>query len=131
MSCIRQKLLITLSAWGVIALSLGLLGAVAHATPLEDKRAEAAAVADQVDELDRQLNELQEQHRHARNELRTIRERVRELTRQLRLAMLVNGVDLSGWPGGLTSLAHGPEDVQATAEAFRESLLMLRRERLA
>ncbi len=51
-----------------------------------------------------------------------------EEVRKLRLAMLVNGIDLSGWPGGLTSLAHGPEDVQATADAFRESLLMLRRE---
>ena len=53
-----------------------------------------------------------------------------ELIRRLRLAMLIQGVDLSGWPGGLTSLAHGAEDVEATAAAFRESLRLLRREGL-
>jgi len=52
------------------------------------------------------------------------------LLRQLRLALLVNGVDLAGWPGGLTSLAHGQEHVTETVEAFRASLAMLRRDGL-
>ena len=39
--------------------------------------------------------------------------------------MLVEGVDLSGWPGGLLSSAHGPAEVEATATAFRKSLQML------
>ena len=53
-----------------------------------------------------------------------------ELLRKLRLAMLANGVDLSGWPGGLVSSAHGAEDVAATANAFQESTTMLTREGL-
>jgi glutamate-1-semialdehyde 2,1-aminomutase len=51
-----------------------------------------------------------------------------ELLRRFRLAMLVNGVDLSGWPGGLLSVAHTDEDIAFTVEAFRTSLSMLRRE---
>ena len=53
-----------------------------------------------------------------------------QLKRKLHLAMLVNGVDLSGWPGGLLSSSHGAEDVAATAQAFRESLRMLKNEGL-
>jgi len=48
-----------------------------------------------------------------------------EAVRLLRLAMLVNGVDLSGWPGGLVSATHGPAEVAGTASAFAESLRML------
>jgi len=51
-----------------------------------------------------------------------------ELVRKLRLAMLVNGVDLAGWPGGLVSAAHSEADIEATAEAFRAAFEMLRRE---
>jgi glutamate-1-semialdehyde 2,1-aminomutase len=51
-----------------------------------------------------------------------------ETVRLLRLAMLVNGVDLSGWPGGLVSAAHGVAEVEATVAAFRESLAMLKRD---
>ena len=50
------------------------------------------------------------------------------LARLLRLAMLVNGVDLSGWPGGLLSAAHAPDDIAGTVAAFDESLDMLKRE---
>ena len=53
-----------------------------------------------------------------------------ELLRRFRLAMLVNGVDLSGWPGGLLSVAHTDEDVAFTLEAFRTSLAMLKREEM-
>ena len=44
----------------------------------------------------------------------------------LRLAMLTQGVDLSGWPGGLVSGVHQEEEIEATATAFRQSLRMLR-----
>jgi glutamate-1-semialdehyde 2,1-aminomutase len=47
---------------------------------------------------------------------------------KLRLAMLINGVDISGWPGGFVSAVHDPEDVDRTADAFQESLRLLRRE---
>lgn len=47
---------------------------------------------------------------------------------QIRLAMLINGVDLNGWPGGLTSVMHTEEDVSNTVEAFRETVAMLKRE---
>jgi glutamate-1-semialdehyde aminotransferase len=48
--------------------------------------------------------------------------------RALRLAMLIHGVDLSPWPGGLTSIAHDDEVVEQTAAAFEQSLARLRRE---
>jgi glutamate-1-semialdehyde 2,1-aminomutase len=40
----------------------------------------------------------------------------------------INGVDISGWPGGCVSAAHGPAEVELTADAFRESLRLLKRE---
>jgi glutamate-1-semialdehyde 2,1-aminomutase len=49
-----------------------------------------------------------------------------KLLHDLRLAMLTQGVDLSGWPGGLVSGVHQDEDVEATASAFRQSLRMMR-----
>lgn len=54
-----------------------------------------------------------------------LRARPAEALRLLRLAMLVNGVDLSGWPGGLVSAVHGQEEVDDTLAAWRESLAML------
>ncbi|MBI1218148.1 MAG: aminotransferase class III-fold pyridoxal phosphate-dependent enzyme [Rhodobacteraceae bacterium] len=50
------------------------------------------------------------------------------LARLLRMAMLVNGVDLSGWPGGLLSAAHTPEDIAETVAAFDASLDLLQEE---
>jgi glutamate-1-semialdehyde 2,1-aminomutase len=47
---------------------------------------------------------------------------------KLRLAMLINGVDITGWPGGTISAAHSEADLDQTVEAFRESLRMLRAE---
>ncbi len=51
------------------------------------------------------------------------------VVRKLRLAMRVEGVDFTPWPGGPTSAAHGPEELAVTLDAFRHSLLRLREER--
>jgi glutamate-1-semialdehyde 2,1-aminomutase len=48
---------------------------------------------------------------------------------KLRLAMRLHGVDLFPWPGGPTSAAHEPRDLDQTLEALRQSLRMLRAER--
>ncbi len=50
------------------------------------------------------------------------------LVHKLRLAMLLGGVDLNGWPGGLVSATHGEEEIEATVGAFRDALGLLRRE---
>ena len=50
------------------------------------------------------------------------------LSHRIRVAMLVNGVDLNGWPGGNISCMHTAEDMEATAEAYRETIRMLRKE---
>jgi glutamate-1-semialdehyde 2,1-aminomutase len=47
---------------------------------------------------------------------------------KMRLAMLVNGVDLKGWRGGIVSAAHTAADVELTLQAWRKSLRMLRAE---
>jgi integrase len=51
------------------------------------------------------------------------------LVNRLRLAMLANGVDIMGGPGGVVSATHGPREVALTLEAFRTSRVrqMLRR----
>ncbi|MEO1020290.1 MAG: aminotransferase class III-fold pyridoxal phosphate-dependent enzyme, partial [Pseudomonadota bacterium] len=50
------------------------------------------------------------------------------LIHKLRVATLLNGVDLTGWPGCIVSAAHTTDDVRDTLDAFRESLILLRRE---
>ena len=40
----------------------------------------------------------------------------------------MNGVDIQGWPGGMTSAANTPDDLPVTVDAFRETIRMLRRE---
>ena len=50
------------------------------------------------------------------------------LADRLRLAMLSNGVDVTGWPGGTISAVHGDRELTETADAFRESLRMLKAE---
>ena len=47
---------------------------------------------------------------------------------RLRVAMLVQGVDLNNWPGALLSAALSEADLADTADAFREALRMLKRE---
>ncbi len=49
-----------------------------------------------------------------------------QAVRLLRLALMVNGVDISGWPGGLVSAAHGEREVEETLAAWAASLEMLR-----
>lgn len=48
-----------------------------------------------------------------------------DIARLLRLALNINGVDFSGWPGGLVSAAHGDAEIDATITAFANSLEML------
>ena len=44
----------------------------------------------------------------------------------LRLAMNINGVDFTGWPGGLVSAVHSDVDIEQTIEAFSEALKLLK-----
>jgi glutamate-1-semialdehyde 2,1-aminomutase len=48
------------------------------------------------------------------------------LQSKLRLALLVNGIDLNGKLSAFTSIAHTEDDVARTAEALRASVRMLR-----
>jgi len=50
------------------------------------------------------------------------------LSHKLRLALLVNGVDVNGRIGGFVSATHTADDVTHTAGAFREAVRMLRAE---
>jgi glutamate-1-semialdehyde 2,1-aminomutase len=50
------------------------------------------------------------------------------LSHKLRLALLVNGVDVNGRIGGFVSATHTADDVAHTAAAFREAVRMLRAE---
>lgn len=59
-----------------------------------------------------------------------LRQKPSPAAEQLRLAMLVNGVDCGGWPIGVMSIAHDDTIVDRTADAFSESLTMLKREGL-
>ena len=57
-----------------------------------------------------------------------LKERRSDLVMKLRLATAVHGVDLSSAPGCLLSAMHSKEDLEHTADAFREALRMLRRD---
>ena len=48
--------------------------------------------------------------------------------RKFRLALLTNGVDISGKPGGIVSGVHSVEDVERTADATRAAVRALRAE---
>lgn len=50
------------------------------------------------------------------------------LSNKLRLALLVNGVDISGRLGGFTSATHETAEINDTVDAFREATRMLRAE---
>ena len=50
------------------------------------------------------------------------------LCHRFRLAMLVHGVDLMGWPGGLVSCTHGQAEADETVTAFAEAIAMLKRD---
>jgi glutamate-1-semialdehyde 2,1-aminomutase len=47
---------------------------------------------------------------------------------KLRIALMVEGVDISGKPGGLTSVAHGDAEIDFTVGAFDRTLQALRDE---
>ena len=53
-----------------------------------------------------------------------------ELNRQLRLAMLNEGVDISGWPGMLANAVLSAVDIADTAHAFARSLQALKADQL-
>src|SRR4051794_26136093 len=50
------------------------------------------------------------------------------LSHRLRIAMLANGVDIMGAPGGLVSASHGPNEAGRTLEAFRTSVRWMKTE---
>jgi glutamate-1-semialdehyde 2,1-aminomutase len=52
----------------------------------------------------------------------------KDLVNRLRLALLVNGVDVGGRIGGFLSCTHTADDVAHTASALRESIRMLRQD---
>ena len=64
----------------------------------------------------------------ADHDWRTLKSQPAELARKLRLAMLVNGVDLNSRLGGFLSATHEPEDVDDTVAAFAEAIRMVRAE---
>jgi glutamate-1-semialdehyde 2,1-aminomutase len=47
------------------------------------------------------------------------------LSHKIRAGLLLHGVDITGWPGGLVSSAHSGEDVRRTVDAFDATLDML------
>jgi glutamate-1-semialdehyde 2,1-aminomutase len=48
------------------------------------------------------------------------------LINRLRLALLTEGVDIMGGPGGMVSATHGPQEVAQTLQAFRSALRRLK-----
>jgi glutamate-1-semialdehyde 2,1-aminomutase len=51
-----------------------------------------------------------------------------ELVRKLRLALMVNGIDFNGSPGGVISATHGEAELEDTLKGLREAIHMLRQE---
>ena len=51
-----------------------------------------------------------------------------EAANALHVALLLEGVDISGWPGGLTSAVHDEDDVRLTVDAFGRAIDRLRAE---
>ena len=60
--------------------------------------------------------------------LEDMKNQPKSLVNKLRLAMLVNGVDLNPRGGGLLSCTHTADDVANTTAAFREAVRMLKQE---
>ena len=48
-----------------------------------------------------------------------------ELSHKVRLGMILGGVDITGWPGGVVSGVHTAKDVETTLSAFEQTLTML------
>jgi len=51
-----------------------------------------------------------------------------DLAYRIRVALLAEGVDVMGGPGGLVSATHGAEEVARTLEAFRRAVRQLKSE---
>ena len=51
-----------------------------------------------------------------------------DLSHRLRIALLANGVDIMGAPGGLVSATHGEPEVAQTLEAFRTAVRWMKAE---
>lgn len=51
-----------------------------------------------------------------------------DLSHRLRIALLANGVDVMGAPGGLVSATHGPEEVARTLDGFRNAVRWMKAE---
>jgi glutamate-1-semialdehyde 2,1-aminomutase len=47
------------------------------------------------------------------------------LANQLRLAMLISGVDIMGAPGGIVSASHGEREIEQTVNAFRQAMRLM------
>jgi len=50
------------------------------------------------------------------------------ITGQVRMGLLVNGVDINSGPSGTISAMHGEEEMAITVDAFRATIRALRRE---
>jgi glutamate-1-semialdehyde aminotransferase len=48
------------------------------------------------------------------------------LNNRLRIALLANGVDIAGGPGGFVSAVHGEREIAQTLDAFRAALRALK-----
>jgi glutamate-1-semialdehyde 2,1-aminomutase len=59
---------------------------------------------------------------------RELKQKPSDIVQKLRLALLINGVDLSGSIGGMLSTAHSDSDIEQTAAALESSIGMLRSE---
>lgn len=51
-----------------------------------------------------------------------------ELVHKIRAGLLLHGIDIAGWPGGVVSAAHTAEDVDRTTAAFDATITMLKAE---
>ena len=65
-----------------------------------------------------------------RLDYRDIKSVPRSLVTNLRLGMLLAGVELFSWPGGPTSAVHSETDLERTSEALRQTVRRLRDEGL-
>ncbi len=50
------------------------------------------------------------------------------ITSQVRMGLLVNGVDMNSGPSGTISAMHGEEEMAITVDAFRATIRAMRRE---
>ncbi len=62
----------------------------------------------------------------AKVSLKQIKSQDSNLIGLLRVALLIHGVDITGWPGGIMSAVHSSQDLDETVNAFQQSVRMLR-----